>query len=133
MVARWAQHVGPLVARAEHLRMGLLSLWTSGALHAPQGKKSVVLESGTIGARKHGAKVVVTDATALDIWAAHHAEAAALYREVVTRKLDKKALDDYVLTSGDVPPGCELVPEGEDVYVKAEPVEYAAPALPRAT
>jgi hypothetical protein len=131
VVARWALHVGPLIARAEHLRIGLTSLWATGALRPPQGKKSVALESGTIGARKHGAKVVVTDTTALEVWAAH--QTAVLFREVVTRKLDKKALDEYVLTTGDVPPGVEVVPEGEDVYVKAEPVEYAAPALPRAT
>lgn len=126
VVARWAQHVGPLVARAEHLRMGLSSLWASGALHPSQGKKSVALESGTIGARKHAVNVTVTDATALEVWAAHQPETTALFREVVTRKLDKKMLDEYVLTSGEVPPGVELVPEGEDVYVKAEPVEYAA-------
>jgi hypothetical protein len=122
VVARWEARCVPLVARAEYLRQGLRSLWTAGALQPSAGKKSVALEAGTVGTRHHGPKVVVTDEKLL----AADPGASGCFLKVVVRKLDKKGLDEYVLTTGDVPPGVEVVPEGDDVYVKAEPVEYPA-------
>lgn len=132
VVARWEARTQPLADRAQHVREGVMSLYTSGALKPQGNKKSISLESGTVGTRHHGPKVVVTDEAALKAWAANlHAEYSALFHEVVVRKLDKKMLDEYVLTSGEVPPGVTIEPEGDDVFVKTEAVEY--PAIPATT
>jgi len=122
VVARWEARTRPLAARAARIREGIASLYAAGALRPQAGKRSLALAAGTVGTRHHGAKVVVTDEAAL----AAAPDAAGCFREVVVRRLDKKALDAYVLGTGDVPPGVEVVPEGDDVYVKADPADYPA-------
>ena len=128
VVARWEALTQPLADRAQHIREGVISLYTSGTLRPQGNKKSVALESGTVGSRHHGPKVKVTDEAALDAWSrkGNGVMHTTLWCTMTAEKLDKKLLDEYVLTSGDLPDGVTLEPEGDDVFVKADTVEYPA-------
>ena len=84
--------------------------------------KSVKLLAGTLGTRHHNAHLKVLDSAAVLAWAKTQTEGAGagLVRTVTVEKPDHDALETYALATGEVPPGCELVPEGDTFYAKAE-------------
>lgn len=82
------------------------------------GKKSRELLAGTIGFRSSGEKVVVTDLAAVLAWAQDkHMELLDL-----APKLDKKALDRLVLSTGEIPPGVDVTPASETIHIKTHPL-----------
>jgi phage host-nuclease inhibitor protein Gam len=80
--------------------------------------KSRELLSGTVGFRASAEKVVVVDEAAAIAWASEsHLELLDL-----KPRLDKRALSKFVLGSGEIPPGCDVTPATEAVYVKTNPL-----------
>jgi phage host-nuclease inhibitor protein Gam len=80
--------------------------------------KSRELLCGTVGFRASGEKVTVVDAAAVIAWAQEkHLDLLDL-----KPKVDKRALDRFVLSTGEIPPGVDVVPATETVYVKASPL-----------
>ena len=75
-------------------------------------KKSVRLYNGVLGYRTKPAGVSVTDEAAALVWAAESLPAA------VRQVLDKKALTEALLTSGEALPFARLVSEEEVFYIK---------------
>lgn len=94
-------------------------------------KKSRALPAGTIGWRKSGGKIVIMDEAACLAWARQQPIEADLVRVKV--EPNKTAINDWFKANGEVPPGCELEPEAEAIYIKPEPLALnlgtPAPAL----
>lgn len=80
-------------------------------------KKSCAFLHGTIGWKKRGGKLQWVDEVATLAWAKSRPVEQGLYR--VKYELEKKAIQDATKAEGIIPPGCELEPETDEVYVKA--------------
>ncbi|MBN1442850.1 MAG: host-nuclease inhibitor Gam family protein [Planctomycetes bacterium] len=80
-------------------------------------KKSRTFLHGTIGWRKKGGKLTWIDEAATLNWAKSRPVEQGLYR--VKYELEKKAIQDATKAENIIPPGCELEPETDEVYVKA--------------
>jgi phage host-nuclease inhibitor protein Gam len=86
---------------------------------AVRGKlKSRELLGGTVGFRSSGEKVAVTDPGSVIAWAQEkHLDLLDL-----KPKIDKKALDRFVLTTGEIPPGVDVTPATETIHIKTNPL-----------
>jgi len=83
-------------------------------------KKSRTFPAGSVGWRKVASKLkVVDEAAALD-WARADGNPSLIRVKV---ELNRAALGEHFKSTGEVPPGCEVEPEGETCYVKVAPVE----------
>lgn len=78
-------------------------------------RRSIGLPAGTIGFRKEASRLVIDDDDAVLTWAkSQHPE-----QLVITEKLSKSALDDYVKNTGEIPDrGVHIQPEQDRFYVK---------------
>lgn len=81
-----------------------------------RGKKSRKLAAGTVGWREIKPRLEVQDEPKALAWA--KANAPAVVRTISTEKLDKKALDEKALVTGEVPDGCTLIDGHEKFYAK---------------
>jgi phage host-nuclease inhibitor protein Gam len=80
--------------------------------------KSRELLGGTVGFRSSGEKVAVTDPGSVIAWAQEkHLDLLDL-----KPKIDKKALDRFVLTTGEIPPGVDVTPATETIHIKTNPL-----------
>lgn len=75
--------------------------------------------AGTVGFRATQEKVVVIDEAAVLAWAQPDHLDLLRFPEP---EIDKKKLDKFVLTTGEIPIGAEVKPAGETVTVKATPL-----------
>lgn len=116
---RWAVTNIPLDRKEGRL---LSMLEQIGKLLPLRGKKSRALATGTIGWRtvKPRLEVENEDATLNWIRGLEVGLRAHLLRVVTTEKIDKKNLDAHCLTTGELPPGCQLVDGREAFYANAE-------------
>ena len=80
-------------------------------------RKSRSFLHGVIGWRKKGGKLTWTDEKLTLDWAKARPVEQGLYR--VRYELEKKAIQDATKAEGIIPPGCELEPERDEVYVQA--------------
>ena len=81
-------------------------------------RKSRELLGGTIGFRSKAEKVVILDEAAVIAWAEqHHLEFLDM-----RPKLDKRALSAFVLSTGEVPPGCDVEVANEAVHITPNPL-----------
>jgi phage host-nuclease inhibitor protein Gam len=78
-------------------------------------KKSRDLPSGSVGWRKSGGGLVVTDEAACLEWAKAQDDLSLVRVKV---ELSKTALKDRFKATGECPPGCDIEPESETLYVK---------------
>lgn len=86
-------------------------------------KKSRAFIHGTIGWRKVGGRLYVTDPDALRAWLSTQTVESGLYRmkiEPEMAEIQRRFKEDGV-----IPPGMNMESEGEDPYVKVEPPETA--------
>lgn len=101
-----------------------------GELLRDDRKKSRSFPGGTVGFRvKHkGGALAVQDEAACLAWA--QAQPAVL--GLVTQKpvLVKTALNKYFADMGEVPPGCDFVPETDEPYVKSVAVDLKIGVAP---
>jgi len=105
--------------RMEYLRVAVLDWAKANRDQVVRGKlKSRELLSGTISFRSTGERVVVTDADALIAWAQEKHLDLLDYKP----RIDKKALDAFVLTTGEVPPGVDVTAPIETVTLKTNPL-----------
>lgn len=110
----------PLQRRADFFR-GAVAAYA--ITHRPEllgggRKKSRTLPHGSIGWRKSGGKLTVTDKEALLEWA----RGQPVERNFVRIK-EEPAVDEIKLAcavTGEVPPGAEISPEEEDLVIKAD-------------
>ena len=70
-------------------------------------KKSLITPFGKAGFRTNPARLEVVDEPRVP---------SQFKRQVVTEKIDKRAIDVQFTASGEIPPGCELVPPTEKFY-----------------
>lgn len=83
--------------------------------------KTAALIHGEIAYRTTPEKVAVeNEAVALE-WCRSQPIESDLVR--VTYEINKKALNDYVKSSGSIPPGCAIVPESETITIRPEQPE----------
>jgi phage host-nuclease inhibitor protein Gam len=82
-------------------------------------KKSRDFLHGVIGTRKKGGRLVVTDKDALTAWVREQPPERGFFRVKVEPEM--KTLQDEYQKNGIVPPGMEVEPEREELYVKAIP------------
>ena len=80
-------------------------------------KKSRTFLHGTIGWRKKGGKLTWVDEKLTLEWAKARPVEQGLFR--VEYRLEKKAIQDATRAENIIPPGTELEPETDEVYVKA--------------
>jgi phage host-nuclease inhibitor protein Gam len=85
--------------------------------------KSIPMLHGVIGWRKKGGNLKVVDAAALEAWLLAQPIEAGLYRMKVEPEM--RAIQALFKSLGEIPPGCEVQPEFDDVYVKPEAPETA--------
>lgn len=78
--------------------------------------KSVKTPWGTAGFRSRPAGVEVLDPDALIREAQAKAELAGLIKTKV--EPSRSAITDYFKTTGEIPPGCGVIPAGENFYVR---------------
>lgn len=115
---RWELAAQPVAYRAERVREWLLQ--AAPLLPRPPKRKSVTLEAGTLGARSKPMRVTVEDKEAfLAWWHDGREDLDGLVRVKVVEEPALKDLRDYVEATGEVPPGCTVVPEAEEWYVTA--------------
>jgi phage host-nuclease inhibitor protein Gam len=81
-------------------------------------KKSRDFVHGRVGTRHTGGKLVVTDKKALEAWLLAQPIERGLYRYKVEAEM--RALQDLFARTGEVPPGTDVSPESDELYVKAE-------------
>ena len=80
-------------------------------------KKSRAFLHGVIGWRKRGGKLAWIDEKVTLEWAKSRPVEQGLFR--VEYRLEKKAIQDATRAENIIPPGTELEPETDEVYVKA--------------
>jgi phage host-nuclease inhibitor protein Gam len=116
---RRSEIVGKSTRRADWFRALATTYAQTHRDEIVRGKvKSRELLGGTVGFRASGEKVTVTDPAAVIAWAQEkHLDLLDL-----KPKIDKRALDRFVLSTGEIPPGVDVVPATETVYVKASPL-----------
>ncbi len=85
--------------------------------YIPEGKKSVELPHGTLGWRQKPRSLKVTDDQALLRWAKDALPGAV---EVV-EKVNKVEVSKHYRECGEVPQGCEEVPERDEFFVRTDP------------
>jgi phage host-nuclease inhibitor protein Gam len=86
-------------------------------------KKSRDFVHGRIGTRSKGGKLVVTDKTALETWLRSQPPERGLCRIKVEANM--KAVQDLFKAQGEIPPGCDVDPERDEIYIQAEAVTKA--------
>jgi phage host-nuclease inhibitor protein Gam len=82
-------------------------------------KKSRDFLHGVIGTRKKGGHLVVKDKDALNAWVREQPPERGFFRVKVEPEM--KALQDEYRKNGVVPPGMDVEPERDELYVKAIP------------
>lgn len=85
--------------------------------------KSVPLLHGVVGWRKKGGNLKVVDRDALEAWLLAQGVESGLFRLKVEPEM--REIQARLKRDGEIPPGCEYVPEFDDVYVKSEAPETA--------
>jgi phage host-nuclease inhibitor protein Gam len=119
----------PLESRAQFLETAILEYTKSHRAELLTGKKkSREFPGGTVGFRKTGGKLTVTDEAACLAWAKEQPLEEGLYRVKV--ELSKSALNAHLKACGEVPPGCDLEEETEAAYVKPAADLPRLPAVP---
>ena len=91
-----------------------LGAWVDQA--APAGRRSVKSPGGTIGRKQCAGGVVVVDQAAALAWIEAQSEPAAFGRW--QRLPDERKLTEWATRTGEVPPGCKLLPPRDAVYVR---------------
>lgn len=86
-------------------------------------KKSRDFVHGRIGTRSRGGRLVVTDKTALETWLRSQPPERGLYRLKVEANM--LAVQDLFATHGEIPPGCNVDPERDEIYIQAKAVTKA--------
>jgi phage host-nuclease inhibitor protein Gam len=86
-------------------------------------KKSREFLHGKIAYRTKPERLEVTDPAALEAWLLAQPVEAGLYRMKVSPEM--RALQDRFKTTGEVPPGMDVVPESESITVEAVAPERA--------
>jgi len=127
-VERLSKRKAELLARAargaSYFRMKLEEWAGPNRASLLKGKgKSVAMLHGTIGWRKKGGNLRVEDKDALAAWLITQPVESGLYRVRVEPEM--RALQKWCAESGEIPSGCEFVPEFDEFYVKAEAPEAA--------
>jgi phage host-nuclease inhibitor protein Gam len=78
--------------------------------------QTAYLVNGEVSWRKSAEKVEITDASAALAWCQSQPIESGLVR--LKPEIAKKELNAHVLTTGEIPPGCELVPPRETITLK---------------
>lgn len=86
-------------------------------------KKSRDFVHGRLGFRQKGGRLEVRDRDALLAWLASQPVEEGLYRMKLEPEM--KSIQARFKNTGEIPPGCEFVPEYEDVVIEAEAPEAA--------
>jgi phage host-nuclease inhibitor protein Gam len=84
-------------------------------------KKSRDYVHGRVGFRQKGGRLEVRDREALLAWLASQPVEEGLYRMKLEPEM--KEIQSRFKSAGEIPPGCEFVPEYEDVEIKCEAPE----------
>lgn len=113
MLTSWLADVTrPLQRRAEYLRE---ILEHEAMVRYREGRKTVTLPSGKIGGRARGETVRIEDHDAALEFAR---QTDGLREQIkVTERIGVTPLKDYLRHTGEIPPGCELVPASVRYYV----------------
>jgi phage host-nuclease inhibitor protein Gam len=114
----------PLESAAARMEQAILAYMAEhrAELLAGGKKKSRDLLGGTVGWRKVGQNLVVTDEEACLEWARAQGNPDLLRVKV---EVSKPALKAHLDATGEVPDGCEIEPEGEVAFVKPAPAVLA--------
>lgn len=117
MLDRWLGDVtGPLKRRAEYLRQ---ILEHEAMIRYQEGRKTITLPSGKIGGRARGETVRIEDHEAALEFAR---QTDGLREQIrVTERITVTPLKEYMQRTGEIPPGCEVVPASVRYY--ATPAE----------
>lgn len=113
MLDNWLGDVtGPLRRRAEYLRA---ILEHEAAVRYAEGRKTITLPSGKIGGRASAETIKIEDHDA----ALEFARQTDGLREQIkiTERIGVTPLKDYLHHTGEIPPGCEVVPASVRYYV----------------
>jgi phage host-nuclease inhibitor protein Gam len=89
-----------------------LEAWAAENLHGQ--KKTLRLPDGTLGYRRKGLLLNIEDKEATLEWCRGNLPEAVRVREDVL----KTPLNEWVKETGEVPPGCEIKPGGDEFYVR---------------
>ena len=81
-------------------------------------KKSRAFLHGSIGTRKKGGLLKVIDKIALEAWLREQPPERGLFRLEV--KPEMKEIQKLFATQGEIPPGCNVDPEREELEIKPE-------------
>ena len=103
----------------------VLAIWAEGNPDKiKQGqKKSRSFIHGSIGTRKKGGKLTVIDRDALVAWVRMKPPEDGLFRVKVEPEM--KEIQKLYTTQGEVPPGCDVDPERDEIEIKAEQLTKA--------
>lgn len=120
-IARVKAGAASMIAALERRIAGLDFVYRQEVIHTVKsmlrGKaRSVKTPYGVAGFRKCGGGVTVTDPEALLTAVVNGSLPPALRREKV--EVNKAAVNDLYKKTGELPIGCEPIPEGEEFYVK---------------
>ena len=88
-----------------------LEAWVAENLH---GRKTLHLPDGTLGYRRKGLLLNIEDKEAVLEWCRRNLPEAVRVKEDVL----KTPLNEWVKETGEVPPGCEIEPGGDEFYVR---------------
>lgn len=119
-VKEWAEQEQRRAEREEKTLMFLfgrqLEAWAKAEIAGLGGRrKSLALPAGTVGYRQTPLRLVVDDEKAVLAWARDHCPAAV----VITSRLSKSTLDEFVKSTGMIPEdGAHVDPVGERFYVR---------------
>lgn len=113
MLDSWLADVtGPLRRRAEYLRA---ILEHEAMVRYQEGRKTISLPSGKIGGRASGETLKIEDHEAALEFAR---QTDGLREQIkVTERIGVTPLKDYLHRTGEIPPGCEIVPASVRYYV----------------
>jgi len=113
-INEWLHSVNrPLNSQAEYLRH--LLEHEAMVRYIEHGQKTVSLPGGKIGGRARPATVEIVDADK----ALEFAKSSELLKDKVrvTERINVTSLREYMQATGEIPPGCELVPATVRYYV----------------
>jgi hypothetical protein len=92
-----------------------IEMWAKSQIDKLHNRKSLSLPAGEVGYRTIAPKLVIDDENVVIAWAKNNCQQAV----VITEKLSKSELNEYVKTTGSVPDaGAHVDPQTERFYIK---------------